>query len=217
MNRESVDSYLEDGCGRCDDYKTPNCKVHLWTKTLVTLRALLREESWRLHEAMKWGSPTYAITAGPTSTGGEGRNVLQIVSFRDHCALSFFQGAALADPEGLLESPGPNSRYVRFARFRTVADITAREAPLRALVAAAVAFAEAGGKVDPAPVADLPAELVALLDGDPALATAFEALTPGRRRSHGIHVGGAKQEATRQRRAEACIPDILAGRGFRER
>jgi len=72
-------------------------------------------------------------------------------------------------------------------------------------------------RCDPAPVKDLPEELSPILAEDPVLAAAFEALTPGRKRSYVIHVGGAKQAATRTRRAEACIPEILAERGFHER
>ncbi len=30
MNTTSVDAYLQDGCGRCEHYKTPQCKVHNW-------------------------------------------------------------------------------------------------------------------------------------------------------------------------------------------
>ena len=56
-----------------------------------------------------------------------------------------------------------------------------------------------------------------LSDGDPALAEAWEALTRGRKRSHVIHVGGAKQAATRERRVGKCVPKILAGKGFLDR
>ena len=61
------------------------------------------------------------------------------------------------------------------------------------------------------------AELEQRLEQDPELAQAFAALTPGRRRSHILHVSGAKQSDTRARRVERCVPEILAGRGFNER
>lgn len=60
-------------------------------------------------------------------------------------------------------------------------------------------------------------ELQNRLDADPALATAFAALTPGRQREYNYHIGGAKQAATRERRLDACVPKILDGRGFRDR
>ena len=64
---------------------------------------------------------------------------------------------------------------------------------------------------------ELVAELQARLDADPALAEAFFALTPGRQREYDFHIGGAKQAATRERRLDACVPKILAGKGFRDR
>jgi uncharacterized protein YdeI (YjbR/CyaY-like superfamily) len=206
MNRDSVDSYLRDGCGRCAHYRTPECKVHLWTKPLMALRALVRETE--LVETMKWGSPTYTL---------DGKNIVMIASFRESCVLSFLQGAALSDPDGILESAGPESRHARLFRVTKAADVTRHAASLRALLAEAARFARAGGKIGPAPEKALPEELSAVLAKDPALAAAFEALTPGRRRSYAIYVGGAKQAATRARRAEACVPEILAGRGFHER
>lgn len=206
MNRDTVDSYLRDGCGRCEHYQTPQCKVHLWTKPLMALRALVREAG--LVEALKWGSPTYSV---------DGKNVLMILSFRESCALSFLQGAALTDTDGILESAGPNSHYARLFRVKKADDVKRREGSLRALIDQAVAFSRAGGKVERAPAKELPEELTALLADDPTLAAAFEALTPGRKRSYALHVGGAKQAATRTRRAEACIAGILGGRGFNER
>lgn len=115
MNRESVDAYLRDGCGRCDKYQTPACKVHLWTPALQALRALLLEAG--LTEEMKWGQPCYSF---------EGANVVLLASLRDECALSFFQGAALTDPDGLLVSSGPDSRFARYLPSRSRADAEAR-------------------------------------------------------------------------------------------
>jgi uncharacterized protein YdeI (YjbR/CyaY-like superfamily) len=48
------------------------------------------------------------------------------------------------------------------------------------------------------------------------LRAAFEALTPGRRKSYIFHVSGAKQAKTRVARAERCVPMIMSGRGFNE-
>ncbi len=55
MNNTSVESYLRDGCGRCDRYRTAECKVHSWTAALEALRLLLLKSE--LTEEMKWGSP----------------------------------------------------------------------------------------------------------------------------------------------------------------
>lgn len=207
MNTTSVDAYLRDGCGRCDKYRTPACKVHRWTKPLEALRALVLESG--LVEEMKWGMPCYTL---------DGKNVLMIAAFKEHCALQFFKGAALEDPDGVLESAGPNSQHVRFIKFRSSGDLTARRKAVTGLVARAIALERAGGKVVPRAQAEaIPAELSRRLASDGALRRAFDALTPGRRRSHVLHVSGAKQADTRERRVDRCVEAILAGRGFNER
>lgn len=207
MNRESADAYLRDGCGRCDKYRTPACKVLRWTEPLSALRALAQASG--LVEEMKWGAPCYTL---------DGKNVLAIGAFVDACALSFFKGAGLDDPLGALESPGANSHHVRFLRFRSREEVEARSALAAEFIAQAIALERAGYRVvRPETAEPLPEELEQRLDAEPALRAAFEALTPGRRRSHALHVSGAKQSETRARRAERCVEDILAGRGFNER
>ena len=62
----------------------------------------------------------------------------------------------------------------------------------------------------------VPEELQARLDREPVVRAAFEALTPGRRKSYIFHILGAKQAKTRVARAEKCVPMILSGRGFNE-
>ncbi len=207
MNRGSVDSYLKDGCGRCEHYQTPACKVHLWTPILMRLRKLVL--STGLAETMKWGSPCYTH---------DGKNLLMIVSLRESCALSFFAGATLPDPDGLLESPGPNSHHARYLRFRSLAELTRREATARRFITQAIEAERAGTKpARPRAREEVPAELAAALAASAKLKKAFAALTPGRQRSHILYVSGAKQSETRARRVERCAEVILAGRGFNER
>jgi uncharacterized protein YdeI (YjbR/CyaY-like superfamily) len=207
MIQTSADDYLRDGCGRCDRFRTPECKVRRWTDALVALRALLGESG--LVEEMKWGSPCYTLG---------GKNVVLLTSFNDYCALAFFKGAALADDEGLLVGPGPSSRFVRQLRFRSAAEVAERRALAVRLVEQAVALERDGGDVEAGDAAEpVPAELERRLAADPELLRAWEALTPGRRRSHVLHIGGAKQSATRDKRVARCVPAIVAGRGFNER
>ncbi|PKN57532.1 MAG: hypothetical protein CVU56_10375 [Deltaproteobacteria bacterium HGW-Deltaproteobacteria-14] len=207
MNTTSVDAYLADGCGRCDQYQTPQCKVHLWTSALVELRALLVASG--LSEEMKWGSPCYTL---------DGKNVVMLTSFKDHCALSFFKGVLLADERGVLAAPGPNSQAMRLFKFTSRDEVRAQRELVVRYLEEAIALERAGATVtfaaSPEP---MPAELSAQLAADPALSAAFDALTPGRRRSYILHVSGAKQAKTRAARAERCVPLILAGKGFNER
>lgn len=205
--QRDVEAYFVEGCGRCEHFNTPQCKVHLWTEPLALLRAMLK--ATELTETMRWGSPCYAL---------DGKNVLMITSFREYCALSFFKGVLLDDPEGHLSSPGPNSRVMRLMRFTSAEEVEANRAAAEAFIAEAIAIEAEGRKVELAPDPEpMPEELQAVLDDDPRVAEAYGNLTPGRRRSYVLHVGGAKKAETRQSRAERCVAKILTGKGFNER
>lgn len=182
--------------------------AYRWQAEMIAVRALAL--GCGLGEALKWGKPCF--------THG-GANVAILQPFRDECRLMFFKGAILPDPDGILGSQGQNTQAARVVRLRGLADVMAREAALRALLAAAMAAEEAGQKVPmPAREApDLPPELVEALDSDADLAEAFAGLTPGRQRSWALHVAGAKQAATRRARIEKAAPAIRAGRGWNER
>lgn len=41
-NKNTVDDYLRDGCGRCDKYKTMDCKIHQCTYVLTESRILIQ-------------------------------------------------------------------------------------------------------------------------------------------------------------------------------
>ncbi len=207
MNNTSVESFLAEGCGRCDKFQTPQCKVHRWNAELLALRALLRETG--LVEEMKWGSPCYTW---------QGHNILMLSVLKDCAVVGFFRGALLVDEGGLLRAPGPNSQAARQLVFTSLSQVRQQADPLRAFIGQAVELARSGRKIEfaraPEPVPD---ELQERLELDPALAEAWAALTPGRQRSHVLHISGAKQAATRVTRVEKCAPLILAGRGLHDR
>ncbi len=64
-----------------------------------------------------------------------------LMPHRDWVNLGFYQGAALPDPDGLLDGAGAKMRHVK---VRTLAE--ARRPALRALVAAALAERRTGGR-----------------------------------------------------------------------
>lgn len=178
-----------------------------WRDELAALRAILTDGP--LDETFKWSSPVY------TAHGG---NVAIVWGFKDYCGLGFFKGALLTDPEGVLVQQGENSRSARVMKFQSVGEIAEREDIIRSYVAEAAENEKAGLKLDlPKDDLDYPPELVDRLDGDPDFRTAFEALTPGRRRGWVLHFSGAKQAATRAARIDKAAPKILAGKGMQDR
>lgn len=178
-----------------------------WGAELGALRAILKASP--LTETLKWGKPCYTL--------GEG-NVAILYAFKDTCAVGFFKGSLLSDPNGLLAAPGEHSQAMRMARFTTAEAIAAAAPSLAAIVREAVALERAGAEVpfaEPSALT-LPDALESRLAAEPSLRAAFDALTPGRRRAYALHIGDAKQLKTREARVDQCVPLILAGKGLND-
>ena len=182
-------------------------KTKKWQEELMQLRMILLDCG--LTEELKWGQPCYTF---------QDSNVVIMGGFKEYCALSFFKGALLKDPKGILIQPGENTQSARMIRFTHVREIVELEPILKAYVYAAMDVERAGLKVEFKKIAEfpIPEEFQARLDESRALKTAFEALTPGRRRAYIMHFSAAKQSKTRESRVEKCVPRILAGKGLND-
>ena len=178
-----------------------------WQKETEKLRRIALD--CFLTEEQKWSKPCFTF---------QKKNVAIIIPLRDACAFSFFKGALLRDPKGILERVGEHTQAGRWIKFTSVKAITALQSTLSGYLYEAMELEESGRKVALKKPADfpIPHELQALLDKDARLAAAYEALTPGRRKSYSFHIAGAKQATTRAARAARCVPLILSGRGFNE-
>ncbi len=202
-----VDTYLQEGCGRCPHYRTPQCKVHTWVTVLKPLRRMVLDCG--LTEAFKWSQPCYTH---------QGKNVLIVTAFKDYACLSFFKGSLLKDPEGILVKPGQSSQAARQWRFTQVDQVIAVEPIIKAYVREAMELEESGQQVafkkNPEP---WPAELRAALAEDAALKAAFQTLTPGRQRGYVLHFSQPKTSKTRVARIQKCTPMILSGIGLHDK
>jgi uncharacterized protein YdeI (YjbR/CyaY-like superfamily) len=202
----TVEEYLLNGCGRCKLGGTPQCKVHNWQKEITALRIIANDCG--LAEEIKWGSPCYTY---------KGKNVLMISALKESCVLSFFKGNLLNDEYGLLQKAGENSHIARLIKFTDVKEVQKHKTAIRDFVFQAIELEKSGQKVESAKVKEsVPEELLARFDTMPELKKAFYALTPGRQRGYIIHISGAKQSATREKRIDKCIPAILSGKGFHD-
>lgn len=202
-----VDNYFAVGCGRCPLGGTPDCKVHPWQEEMKQLRRILLDTE--LTEEVKWSVPCYTF---------EDNNVLILSAFKDYCALSFFKGVLLKDPDDILIQPTKNTQASRLIRFTDVERVLELEPILKAYVAEAIDVEKAGLKVEYKDTADFdfPDELLSKFEDDPTFAAAFDALTPGRQRGYLLHFSSAKQSQTRVRRIEKCKPRIFEGKGFHD-
>lgn len=177
-----------------------------WSEEIRALRPLLLGTG--LDEHIKWGKPCYSH---------DGANIAIVQEFADNLALMFFKGILLDDPAGALQEVGPNSHAARRMTFTSDEDIRTHADVVTSYVREAIDVEDAGIAVPPRPEEELAPELAERLAEDPELAESFDELTPGRQREYNLHVSGAKQSSTRERRVDAVVPRILEGKGLRDR
>lgn len=178
-----------------------------WQKETDKLREIAL--ACGLTEELKWGKPCFTFLK---------KNVAIVIPLKESCALAFFKGALLKDPRHVLEKAGEHTQAGRRIKFTSVSEITALRSPLRCYLHEAIELEQSGKKVELRKPSDytIPEELQTLLNGNVALKAAFNALTPGRRKSYVLHISSAKQAKTRLARAAKCVPLIHSGRGFNE-
>jgi [ribosomal protein S5]-alanine N-acetyltransferase len=183
-------------------------RMRAWRAEFEALRPVLLSAG--LDEQFKWRKPCYTLGRA---------NVVIFQPFKELCALLFFKGALLEDPEGALREQGENTRSALRLEFRSVAEVIAAKPTIAALAKDAIRVEEAGLSVpkrDPDDDGPYSEELITLLETDPFLLDAWERLTPGRRRGWLLHFNAAKQSKTRVARIERATPLILEGIGMHD-
>jgi uncharacterized protein YdeI (YjbR/CyaY-like superfamily) len=182
-------------------------KAEKWQEEFAKLRPILLDSP--LTEDFKWGKPCYTF---------QNSNLVIMYGLKESCALGFLKGVLLKDPKRILLKPGENSQSGRWVKFTSVQQITEMEPTLKAYILEAIEAEKAGLKVEFKAITNLkfPEELQNKLKKNPALNTAFKALTPGRQRAYNLFFSAPKQSATRESRIEKCLPKILAGKGMND-
>ncbi len=176
-----------------------------WQKEYEKLRKIILDCG--LIEELKWGCPCYTF---------ENTNIVLIHGFKEYCALLFFKGALLNDPNGILIQQTKNVQSARQIRFTNAWEIVKMEKILKAYVYEAIEVERAGLKVKLKKTSEFktPEEFQKRLDKNAALKKAFDALTPGRQRAYIFYFSQAKQSKTREARVEKYINQILSGKGL---
>jgi uncharacterized protein YdeI (YjbR/CyaY-like superfamily) len=182
-------------------------KAKRWQQEMRKLRMILLD--CQLTEEFKWGKPCYTFQKSI---------IANIIPFKEYCALMFFKGVLLNDANGILIKPGENSQSARQIRFTDVREIVEMEPTLKAYILEAIEVEKAGLKVDFKEKTELvfPIEFQKKLDENPALKSAFDALTPGRQRAYNLYFSAPKQSKTRESRVEKCMQKILDGKGLND-
>src|SRR5580700_2823959 len=102
-------------------------KAKKWQEESKKLRGIILDCG--LTEELKWGKPCFSFQES---------NVVIIQGFKEYCALLFFKGVLLNDPNCILIKTGPNTRVGRQIRFTNVREIARMEPVLKAYVYQAI-------------------------------------------------------------------------------
>jgi uncharacterized protein YdeI (YjbR/CyaY-like superfamily) len=122
-----------------------------------------------LMEELKWGTPCYTF---------QDANIVLLHVFKEYCAMLFFKGALLNDPNNILIQQTENVQAARQIRFTNVRDIVKLEAVLKAYVYEAIEVEKAGLKVKLKKSSEFKVceEFQIKLDGKPALEKSFRGI-----------------------------------------
>ncbi|MCB9230162.1 MAG: YdeI/OmpD-associated family protein [Bacteroidia bacterium] len=182
-------------------------KAKKWKEEVANLRRIILECG--LTEELKWGVPCYT---------SDKSNVVLIHDFKEYCAVLFHKGALLKDPHHILIQQTENVQAARQVRFSSLKEVLDLEIILKTTILEAIEVEKTGQKVEFKPTREftMPEEFEQKLNENPALKSAFEALTPGRQRAYLLHFSQPKQAKTRAARVEKYTPQILEGLGLND-
>src|SRR5580693_7101463 len=179
-------------------------KAKNWQEEIRKLRMIILDCG--LTEELKWGCPCYMF---------QKTNVVLIHVFKEYCAILFFKGTLLNDAYGILVQQTKNVQATRQIRFTNLREIVKMKTVLKAYIYEAIEVEKAGLKVNLKKTSEfiIPEEFKNKLNKNPALKTAFNALTPGRQRGYLLYFAAPKQSKTRESRIEKSMRQILDGKG----
>jgi len=118
---------------KVDWYFTKNEK---WQEEIKKLRSIILDCG--LTEELKWGCPCYTSEEG---------NIVLIHVFKDYCALLFFKGVLLKDPDHVLVQQTENVQVARQMRFAGLKDVTKMRTVIKAFINEANEVKRSGMKV----------------------------------------------------------------------
>ncbi len=161
-----------------------------------------------LYEDLKWGAPVYTLG---------GKNVLGVLSFKQHFGLWFFNGVFLSDPLGVLDNVQEGkTKAMRHWKFSGADQIDPKA--VLSYVQEAIRNERKGKKLAPEKPRKLqiPDELKSAFDEEPKLKEQFNSLTAYKKRDYAEYISTAKQAATRERRLRKILPMIRQGIGLND-
>ena len=171
---------------------------------LEHLRAAVHAACPECEETLKWSAPAFMY---------KGEILAGMAGFKAHAAFNFWKGKLVTGEHGAGEEK--DSAMGQFGRLTAIADLPPAD-EFAALVRKAMALTDAGvktprNKQESAPL-DMPEDLRAALDAQPAAASHFAAFAPSAQREYVEWVVEAKRAETRAKRIAQAAEWIAEGK-----
>lgn len=189
-----VDAFAE----KAEDFAKP---------VLAHLRALIHATCPQVAEEIKWGIPHFDY---------EGDMMCIFAAYRKHCSFSFYKAALMGDARLTANDGSPAAK--RFmGKLTSVADLPP-DRDLVAWIKEAMTLNEQGLKL-PAresttpKTVGMPAAFAEALQANPKIAKIFESKPASFQKEYKVWIGGAKTEATRDKRILEAMAWIAEGKG----
>lgn len=176
-----------------------------WKDEMTLLREIVLE--CNLSEDFKWMHPCYTLNDA---------NVVLIHQFKEYCALLFFKGVLMKDPDNILVQQTENVQDRRQIRFTDFEQIKSLKPIIKKYILEAIEVEKSGLKVEFKKTSEfnMSEEFQTKLNEDDRLYKSFYALTPGRQRAYLLYFSSAKQSATREARIKKYTSKIMNGKGL---
>lgn len=189
---EQVDAYV----ARSPEFARP---------ILGRLRELVHDGCPEVAETLKWGAPHFeyhGLLAG-------------MAAFKEHVSFGFWKGRLLEDPGGILGPAGFGGSGT--LRLASVGDLPSEDV-IRDYLRRAMELNEQGVKLPRAapavdrPALDVPEDLRAALETNPAARATFDDFSYSHRREYVEWITEAKREETRQKRLATALEWLAEGK-----
>lgn len=151
-------------------------------------------------ETLKWGVPHFVLN---------GQNLAGMAAFKEHATFGFWR-----DDE-VTGSPRDTGAMGSMGRLASLADLPADTQMAAWIEKAATLCAEDKPKrpaAKPKAALDLPGDLGAALEANPAAQGHWDAFSPGKRRDYIEWVLEAKREETRVKRIATIVAQVAEGK-----
>lgn len=178
-----------------------------WKTELTKLREIILE--CELKEEIKWMHPCYTYN---------GKNIVLIHEFKDYCAILFYKGVLLKDPENILIQQTEKVQSARQIRFTDLPEIVELKPTIKEYIEEAIEIEKSGKIIEKKKKSDFntPKELEQKFEENPDFKKAFKNLTAGRQRGYLLHFDKPKQSKTKKSRIEKSMKRIMEGYGLND-